>query len=188
MGFSIANKITIIRIALVPVFITTVLYFGSGQDYLRPIALAIFLIMVITDVIDGYIAKKGKQTTKSGAILDPLADKVLLISAFLTLYNVGDAFEGIRFPMWLVIFVISRDVTLIAGSMIIYLVKGDLYIKPTIMGKAAVFFQVMCIIGIFLQLSFSKIFWYAALVLSILSLVQYLFLGVLKLNNDGREV
>src|SRR3989338_7065868 len=87
-SLSFANKVTIVRILTVPFFIATVLYYAPERDYLRLAALCIFLVAVISDVIDGYIARTWKEKTKAGAILDPLADKLLLISAFICLYKI----------------------------------------------------------------------------------------------------
>ncbi len=81
MSLTFANKITICRILAVPFFIATVLYYSPQRDHLRYAALGIFLFAVISDVIDGYIARTRHQKTRAGAILDPLADKLLLISA-----------------------------------------------------------------------------------------------------------
>ena len=86
MGLTFANKVTVGRILLVPFFIATVLYLSDSRPNLRYIALGLFLLAVISDVIDGYIARTHHQKTKAGAILDPLADKILLISAFICLY------------------------------------------------------------------------------------------------------
>src|SRR3989338_2065947 len=112
MGLTFANKITIVRIVAVPFFIATVLYYSPEENYLRYVALGIFLFAVISDVIDGYIARTRDQKTRAGAILDPLADKLLLISAFICLYKIGIQLGEIHFPVWFVVAVISRDVIL----------------------------------------------------------------------------
>src|SRR3989344_277506 len=140
-SLSFANKVTIVRILTVPFFIATALYYAPDRDYLRLVALCIFLVAVISDVIDGYIARTWKEKTKAGAILDPLADKLLLISAFICLYKIRSLLGGIQLPLWLVVAVISRDVMLLLGSGIIYLVHGRLDISPSKWGKAPDFFQ-----------------------------------------------
>ncbi len=99
MSLTLANKVTIARIIAIPFFITTVLYYTAEKDYLRFWALGIFLVTVMTDFVDGYIARTWNQKTKAGAILDPLADKLLLISSFICLYKVGVLFDVVRFPM-----------------------------------------------------------------------------------------
>lgn len=180
-----ANKVTLARILAVPFFISAVLYYAPERDFLRFVALGLFMFAVISDVIDGYIARLRHQRTKAGAILDPLADKLLLISAFICLYKIGIWFESVRFPIWLVISVISRDVILLLGAMVIYLVQGNLTIEPTPWGKATTFFQVMAVLGILLQWPISSLIWYPALVLTVISGVDYMRKGIKVLNNNG---
>jgi cardiolipin synthase (CMP-forming) len=183
VALTFANKVTIGRILAVPFFIATVLYYSPEQDYLRFAALGIFMFAVISDIIDGYIARTRHQKTKAGAMLDPLADKLLLISAFICLYKVSVLFEFIRFPIWLVVAVISRDVILILGSTVILIVHGDLHIDPTIWGKATTFFQVIAVCGILLQWAYSPIIWYITLIFSVISCVDYIRIGIKILNN-----
>ena len=187
MALSFANKVTIGRILAVPVFTATVLYYVPARDYLRYTALGIFLVAVISDVIDGYIARTHKQKTQAGAILDPLADKLLLISAFICLYKIGDLLGNIKFPLWMVLTMISRDVILLFGSMIIYLVHGQLKIVPTKWGKATTFMQVLCIIGILLQWTFSFFIWYAAVILTVISGLGYIRKGIKVLNDPSSQ-
>lgn len=185
MALTFANKITIVRILAVPFFIATVLYYSPQRDYFLEVALGIFLFAVVSDVIDGYIARRHRQKTKAGAILDPVADKLLLISAFLCLYKVGVYFEVVRFPVWLVVTMISRDVILLLGAMIIQIVHGDIDIVPTIWGKASTFFQVFCVIGMFLQWSFSPMLWLVTMVFAIISGVDYIRSGIKVLNTPA---
>jgi len=99
VSLNFANKITIARIIAVPIFIGTVLYYSKQNDFLRFVSLGVFLFAVISDVFDGYIARTRNQKTKAGAILDPLADKFLLISAFVCLFYKGNFWaDVIRFP------------------------------------------------------------------------------------------
>lgn len=183
---SFANKITLLRILAIPFFIETIVYYVPGRDYLRYAALGIFSFAVISDIIDGYIARVRHQKTKAGAILDPLADKLLLISAFICLYKVGGLLGAIKFPLWVVLTVISRDVILLLGSMIIYLVQGYLTIEPTRWGKATTFFQILCIFGVLLQWSFSFFIWGGTVVLTVISGLGYIGRGIKVLNVSPR--
>ncbi len=189
MALNFANKVTIFRILAVPFFIAGVLYYSPQRDFLRYVSLGIFLLAVISDAVDGYIARTLRQKTKGGAILDPLADKILLISAFICLYAKGSFPSGIRFPLWIILFVISRDVILLLGSMIIYIVHGDLEIEPTKWGKLTTFFQTLCIFGILLQFKFSFIIWYATAALTAISGFGYIRKGIKVLNvtNDSKN-
>ncbi len=182
MALTFANKITIVRILAVPFFIITLLYYTPQHDYMRLVALGIFLFAVISDIIDGYIARTRDQKTKAGAILDPLADKLLLISAFICLYLTGPLLGAVQFPTWLVVAVISRDVVLLLGGLIILQVRGDIILKPTIWGKASTFFQIFCVFGIFLEWSFSPLLWWTTLILAAISGVDYIREGIKILN------
>lgn len=186
MPLTLANRLTIVRLLIVPFFIVAVLYYSPQKDYLRFVALGIFLIAVSLDVLDGYFARKFGQETKAGAILDPLADKILLISAYICIYKVSVLFETVRFPIWLVVAVISRDVILLLGSMVIRLFNGDSDINPTIWGKLTVFFQVVAVVGILMQWQFFSIFWYIILAFVIISGIDYVLKGVRELNREAK--
>ena len=185
MSLTFANKVTVGRILLVPFFIATVLYMNPQHPYLRWVALGLFLTAVVSDVIDGFIARVYHQKTKAGAILDPLADKVLLISAFICLYIRRGSFEEIVFPLWFVVAIISRDLILLLGAGIIQLTTGKLEIEANRSGKTTAFLQIVCVLGMLLQWSFTKIFWYAALVATIVSGVIYIKEGIKFINEHS---
>jgi CDP-diacylglycerol--glycerol-3-phosphate 3-phosphatidyltransferase len=182
MGLTLANKVTIGRIVIVPLFIATVLYYSPERDHLRLVSLALFLVATISDVIDGYIARRFYQKTAAGAILDPLADKLLLISAFLCLFIVGHYFPVFRFPMWFVVTIISRDVILLLGALIIQSTTGKLKIEPNIWGKAAAFFQTLCILGMILQWPMTEYLWPLTVVVTVISGLLYIREGIKILN------
>ena len=185
MPLTLANRLTVGRLLMVPFFIVTILYYSPEKDYLRFIVLGIFLVAVVLDVLDGYVARKFDQETKAGAILDPLADKILLISAYICIYKISVLFDAVRFPIWLVVAVISRDVILILGCAVIRLFNGDVSINPTIWGKMTVFFQVLAVIGILMQWQIFSLFWYVILILVIISGIDYILKGVKELNSGA---
>lgn len=187
MGLTFANKITICRILAVPFFVGTVLYYSAERDYLRWVALGIFMLAVISDVIDGYIARTRHQKTRAGAILDPLADKLLLMSAFICLFKISFLFKVVHFPIWFVVAVISRDVILLLGAMIIQIIHGDFDINPTIWGKATAFFQIFSIIGILLQWPLFEWIWGLTVALTIISGIDYIYKGIKILNNGEKS-
>jgi CDP-diacylglycerol--glycerol-3-phosphate 3-phosphatidyltransferase len=78
-----ANKISTFRILIVPFFIASLIYYSGEREYLRIVALVIFILGVISDAMDGYIARKSGQQSKAGLVLDPLGDKLLLMGAFI---------------------------------------------------------------------------------------------------------
>jgi CDP-diacylglycerol--glycerol-3-phosphate 3-phosphatidyltransferase len=185
MQLTFANKVTVGRILIVPFFIATVMYISPARDYLRWIALLLFLTAVISDIIDGYIARTRGQKTRAGAILDPLADKMLLISAFICLYIKRESFVDIHFPLWFVVAIISRDVILLLGSMIIQLTTGKLDIEANRSGKLTAFLQIVCVLGVLLQLKFTFVFWYVALIATIFSGIVYIKEGITALNESS---
>ena len=156
--------------------------------YNKPLyALLIFILAGLTDALDGYIARKFNQITNLGKILDPIADKVLLVSAFIFIYNSN--FE-IKFPYWFVVLVISRDIYLVAGSTLIYFFKGFVKVKPSIFGKATTFLQILAVISVLIvnifllpaeYLIYLDYIIYTTAFFSILSAVDYTYKGLSQL-------
>ena len=134
---NLPNILTIARILLLPFFAASLIY-GSYQY-----ALILFLAAAITDVLDGLIARMKKQTTDFGSILDPVADKFLMLTSFIVMSVYG------WIPKWLTITVISRDLIVVTGWLILYFVTHNKKVEPGILGKAANFFQ-FCLIGLIL--------------------------------------
>src|SRR5919106_361760 len=130
----LANWLTILRILLIPVFITLLVYKQRGP------ALAIFLAAALTDLLDGYVARHRGSQSRLGAFLDPMADKMLLISSFVTLTWLR------ALPFWIAAVVISRDVILVVGALLIHMLGGRIYPRPTWAGKAATFFQIITVL------------------------------------------
>ncbi len=182
MSLTLANKITILRIILVPIFIAVLLYYQPERDYYRFIALGLFVLASVLDVIDGMVARWTKEMTKAGAMLDPVADKLLLVSAFVTLYFVGLQFDRLHFPIWLVVGVISRDAILLVGAIVVHVAQCELVIKPNLLGKLTTASQVLCVIGILLQFEYSSVLWSVTLMLTICSGLFYLRQGIDMLN------
>ena len=170
-----ANKISTFSILSVPFFIACLVYYSPGKDILRFFALGIFVLGVISDAVDGYIARKTKQKSKAGLILDPLGDKLLLISAFVLVYLKFPS--EIRFPAWVLLIVITRDVLILLGTAVIFMVKQDFNIVSTWLGKIATTFQMLSVISILLLWRFSYIFWLAAVLFTVLSGVNYIIKG-----------
>ena len=175
---NLANKISITRIILVPFFIAAVVY---SQFTL---ALAIFIICIISDALDGYIARTRSQRTKLGAILDPMADKLLLVSGFVSLSMISDLPENLRFPPYVPLIVVSRDVLVVLGCIVIYLLKGRIDIKPTYLGKAATFLQMMSIVSMLIHFPYSGVIWNITVVLTVFSGLDYLRSGSRILNDN----
>lgn len=177
-----ANKISTFRILSVPFFVASLIYYRYPEkDYLRFVALGIFLLGVISDAVDGYIARKSKQISQAGMVLDPLGDKLLLMSAFIMLSNI-DHFPGqIRFPLWVMLIVISRDVIILLGTVVIYMVKQSINIYPTRWGKLTTTFQMLSCICVLLQFKYSYLFWSIAVFFTVFSGIDYIRRGFTSL-------
>lgn len=181
-----ANKISTFRIISVPFFVACLVYYGQdiyNREYLRYAALGIFLLGVISDAVDGYIARKTKQQSQAGMILDPLGDKLLLMSAFICLYMIP---LPIRFPLPVILVVISRDVLILLGAVVIFIVKQEINILPTRWGKLTTMFQMSSVILVLLQWKYSFCFWWIAVFFTLISGVDYVMRGFkLLYNNNG---
>ena len=139
-----ANKITVLRILLVPFFVVQMIYYyRGGQEINRWIAFSAFSLASICDGIDGYIARHYNQRTELGAILDPLADKLLLVSALILLSLKNSGFDEL--PLWLVGTVLGRDAILAIGALVIYYVNDKVRVKPHMIGKLATVLQMICV-------------------------------------------
>ncbi len=176
---TLANKISITRIILIPFFITAVAY--ARLD----IALVFFIIAIISDGLDGFIARALKQKTQLGTILDPIADKLLLTSAYICLTIAPSIPHYLRMPPYVPIIIISRDVIIVIGSIVVYLVKGDLKVIPSIIGKITTFFQMIVIACILAKFSHSYIIWNTAVLLTVASGLDYVMRGSKLLSEIG---
>jgi cardiolipin synthase len=139
MTFTIPNFLTLLRMGLVPLFIITVV---NGD--LRK-ALLIFLVAGITDALDGFIARFWGQQSLLGAYLDPIADKLLLTSAYVVL-SIPSLNHGTQIPPWVTILVIARDVLLIAVALVLYLAAGVRKFTPTLLSKINTLMQVVAVV------------------------------------------
>jgi CDP-diacylglycerol--glycerol-3-phosphate 3-phosphatidyltransferase len=187
MALTLANKITVARIMAVPVFIALMLSYEPGREHLRWIALGVYILAEVSDVVDGYIARHFRQKTKAGSILDPLADKFLFISVLLCLYHSGiQAAWAVQLPLWLVVAFVARDIILVLGSLLLQIHLGMFEVKPNIWGKLTAFFQVLSVIAVFIQLPLALWMWWAALAATVVSGLIYIQEGIKRLN-DGHH-
>lgn len=139
---NLPNTLTILRILLIPVFVTAIIY--GRYDY----ALYIFVIAALTDSLDGLIARLKNQKTTLGTFLDPLADKFLLVTSFILFATYG------LIPKWLTITIISRDIIILMGWLILYIVFHTTKVEPTILGKSAIASQLILISYVLFNINF----------------------------------
>lgn len=131
---TLPNFLTLLRIVAIPLFL--VLLAGNHPGA----AFVVFLLAGVTDAVDGAVARLTDSRSELGAVLDPLADKLLLLSSFLLL-SVLDAV-----PVWLVVLVFSRDAIVLAGYLVLYLVHGEaMEVQPSRLGKVNTFFELFTV-------------------------------------------
>lgn len=147
-----ANKITILRILLIPVFIVELLYYyKTGDERHRLAGLICFAAASIMDAVDGYIARHYNQRSELGAILDPLADKLLLASAIVLLSLHSAETHIIRIPLWVTATIISRDALLLIGLVVVQITCGKAAVRPRIIGKVATVLQMAMVLWTILK-------------------------------------
>ncbi|UCD54924.1 MAG: CDP-diacylglycerol--glycerol-3-phosphate 3-phosphatidyltransferase [Candidatus Omnitrophota bacterium] len=174
---NLPNKITIFRILLIPFFISFILY--SKWE----IALIIFIIAAISDGLDGYLARTLKQRTELGRILDPIADKMLILSAFISFCVASNLPASVKPPYYVPIVIISREGIIILGALLIYFIKGKIEMKPTGISKITTFLQMITVISILLKLAVSAVLWNVAVAFTIYSGLDYIIKGSRLLND-----
>jgi CDP-diacylglycerol--glycerol-3-phosphate 3-phosphatidyltransferase len=193
-----ANKITIIRILMIPAFVLMAIYYGESIKRHEPLewqrftAIAIFLVAAVSDGLDGYIARRYNQKSALGVILDPIADKGLLLSAIITLsisnWSDVDAKYG-QFPTWFPVLVISRDAVIVIGSVVLHVLNGKVHVQPSWTGKVATFLQMTAIGWVMLQITFLPLAWVvgAAGFFTFISGIIYVMDGFRQLGAHGHS-
>ncbi len=178
---TIATLFTIMRLTLTPFIV------GSMVSGYWGVAFLLFVFAALTDVIDGALARLCGQKTFLGACLDPIADKVLLLSCFATLAFIDTPLFTI--PQWFVLFVLGKEVLQVGGAIVLYNMKGHLDVRPTLLGKLTMVAQVCFIIWLFACYFFHwmpiKTYYTMLSVLLILvfaALVQYVVIGMRYFN------
>ena len=131
---NIPNSLTILRILLIPCYIGLLIYGRFDQ------ALIVLIVAGLTDALDGAIARMKNQYTRLGAVLDPLADKLLLTSGFITLSMIH------LIPSWVTILVVSRDLILMLGTAVAHFTDSRVDITPTFLGKGTTFLQLAYVV------------------------------------------
>ncbi len=187
---TLANRITISRIMLIPVFILFTVYYigganaGAPNEWLRWSALVVFLVTSLTDALDGYFARSRNERTRLGTLLDPLADKSLLLSALILLSGPWGRIFQPHLPVWYVLLVISRDVLLIAGAILIHVHAGHTEVRPRVSGKLATCFQMGLIVWVLGNAPVRGFPWLLGLAAgcTLLSAIQYVIDGVRQLE------
>jgi len=187
---SFADKLSVLRILLIPVFVSLLFYFNETRLYLRYVLLAVFGIAVLTDFFDGLVARIKKEKSEIGQVIDPLADKLLLLTAFISLYALRNSLPLIhQIPLWVVLIIVSRDLIILLGVVILYFLKIEIPIAPSMWGKFTTFFQMITILSVIMDIPFSNIVWLLAVIFTLISGIGYFTRGIksitLKASANG---
>ena len=182
---TVANLLTILRLILIPVFVTVLYY----QRFTW--ALGVFFAAAITDGLDGLVARSFNQKTQLGAILDPMADKLLLVTAFVILsmprFTLTDPI-----PFWLTAVAISRDVIIVLAAAVINMTSGFSMFRPSILGKLNTFVQIITIVFFLAANAFELLTWYlpvvyyTTLAMAVFSGLHYI-VHINRLMSEGQE-
>ncbi|MFZ4116123.1 MAG: CDP-alcohol phosphatidyltransferase family protein [Chthoniobacterales bacterium] len=187
---TLPNQITIGRILLIPVFVLLAVYYGQSvaagepDEKLRVAAIVVFLIAALSDGIDGWLARHFKLQSKLGSILDPIADKGLMLTAIITL-SVSNWDRSL--PLWFPVLVIARDIIIVAGCLLLRFLNGYLDVHPSILGKISTFSQMFAIAVVLLQWRHYGSVVEIAGIVTFLSGVGYILDGVRLLKVSGHD-
>lgn len=194
MRLTAANQITLLRIILIIPFVLCMVeanHSSFGTIY-RYIALGIFVVMAVSDAVDGYLARVKKQATRLGSFLDPMADKLLITCACILLASQRFAVPGFRLPLEVVILILGKDALLCLGFMTLYFMTGDVRIAPVWVGKLATFLQLVMVASILIAPEMTRwlpgwalwvpICWWSAGGVAILAVAIYIYGGLRYIN------
>ena len=167
---NLPNKLTVLRVIMIPFFVVSLLAFHGEVRLLRNLAAAIFMVASLTDMLDGKIARKYNLVTNFGKFMDPLADKLLVCSALICLIELG------QLPSWMVIIIVSREF-IISGFRLIAAEQG-IVIAASYWGKFKTTFQMIGVVLLIFNIpalsTLTTIIVWIALALTVISLVDYI--------------
>ena len=177
---NLPNFVTLIRILLVPVFLISLLSYQRGLETYRYFACGCFFLASVTDMLDGMLARFTRCQTDLGRFLDPLADKLLLLSGYIGILFVPDL--PYRPPIWITVVIVFRDLIVVMGLFMIFVASGRLQVEPNLLGKFSTAFQMVTLVMILLCLPLSVLMWNLTAILTIASGFVYIFRDFAKLK------
>jgi cardiolipin synthase len=192
-----ANQITILRILLILPFVICMLKVNEPEygKFMRYMALWIFLVMCVSDVLDGYMARVKKQVTRLGTFLDPLADKLLTTCACVLLAVPTTAIDGFLLPSAVVVLIIGKDLLLLLGFIVVYLETSSVLVVPVFAGKICTFLQLMMVAAFLVAPEFTtfmpfwawivRILWISAGGMAILATLIYIRNGIVYIEQKA---
>lgn len=192
------NRISLARLMLVGPFVVLLIN-QEPWPWARRAALGIFIAMALSDFVDGLLARRTGAITRLGAILDPLADKVLVTFAVLLLSVSAVGAEGHHLPNWVAVAVVGKDLWVVAGTLVVYLVTDHLRIRPTLSGKLSTLGQLLLVGYTLLAADVAKLSpraasygvlagsW-AVAALSVIAIISYTRLGLAFVSAEGKPL
>ena len=167
---NLPNKLTILRVIMIPFFVAALLYDGGANQNMRYVAAALFIIASLTDMLDGKIARKYNLVTNFGKFMDPLADKLLVCSALICMIELREL------PAWMVIIIISREFIIIGFRLVAS--DNGVVIAASYWGKFKTTFQMIGVVLLIFNIpalsTLTTIIVWIALALTVISLVDYI--------------
>jgi CDP-diacylglycerol--glycerol-3-phosphate 3-phosphatidyltransferase/cardiolipin synthase len=176
----LANKITVGRFIFVPMVVGSILLYadsireGVPDDTYRWLAVGLFLLAAISDVLDGYIARRFHQRSRFGELMDPLADKCLLVATILTLTFTPWAWT---FPLRFPCLVILRDILAVAGAYLVHRLAGNVEMTAHWTGKAATFLQICAVCWVMLEIRYPHPIWPTAFASVLILSASWVYIG-----------
>lgn len=194
--------LTFLRLLLLPLFLWFVLDAPRHPERTwseRVAALAIFVVMAVTDKLDGYLARRWNQVTRLGALLDPLADKLLVAISVLLLSFEAITSKTTKTPMTVVVIIYGGYLTIAFGAILLYALIRRVTIEPRPLGKFNTFFQLTMVILTLLSLvvstrqvsavmSFLHVIWWIVSITAILTCIDYLRQGFIQFNGRDKPI
>ncbi len=182
------NRISLLRLIMVAPFIL-LLRQQQSVPVCRYLALGTFVLLALSDGLDGYLARRLNRKTRLGSILDPLADKVLIICAAVLLALPRSAVVGTKLPDWVVVMIVGKDLWVIIGFLLVFLLTGRVHVVPSLPGKLCTFAQLLMVGLVLLSPDLNRLgwqigswlawgAWWATGVLCGLSVVSYSRIGI----------
>ena len=185
---TLPNQITIARILMIPVFVVLAIYYGKSaaaghpNEHLRIATIIVFLAAALSDGLDGWIARRFRLKSRLGAILDPIADKGLMLTAIITLSVTSWPYE---LPVWYPVLVIARDVMIVTGCAVLRILNDHLEVRPSLLGKASTFLQMLTVAVVMLQWQYCEAVVWISGIITLLSGFAYLAEGIRLLQAGG---
>lgn len=192
--------LTMLRLLLLPAFLWAILIDANlDRKPHRWIAFGVFALMALTDKLDGYLARKFNQTTKAGALLDPVADKLLIACSVIILSFDWIAPKGFAIPPWVVAAIYGKDLIVAIGAIILLSLVGKLSVHARFFGKASTVLQLSMVLAVLLAPSpaaswaagwkvFVQVLWWLICVVAAAACVDYILVGCRQFAHERRQL